>query len=127
MLNSKSLKGLSIAFLLFVGWIIYSADVGNHNIFFDFVKAIPNGDKLGHFFLFGVLTLLVNLGLNFKRFKLWKRLPLGTVLVSTFVLFEELSQAFFPNRTLDIIDLIADGSGIIAFTYIGYLLFEKSQ
>jgi hypothetical protein len=122
MLSTKSLQGIAIAFILFVGWIIYSADVGNNTIFFDVVKAIPNGDKLGHFFLFGVFTLLVNLGLNFKT---WKGLPLGTVLVSIVIILEELSQAFFPNRTLDIVDLIADGLGVLAFTYLGYWLFEK--
>ena len=121
----KLLKVSTVVFLLFILWIIYSADAGKNTIFFDIVNTLPYGDKIGHFFLFGFLTLLLNLALNFKPVKLWQKLPLGTVLVSIFVLLEELSQVFFPNRTLDIADLIADGLGILIFTFIGYLLFEN--
>jgi VanZ family protein len=123
----KSFKRITIVFFIFILWIIFSADTGRQNIFFKFVNSIPNGDKLGHFFLFGVLTLSLNFALKFKAIKLWQKLPLGTVLVSVFVLLEELSQAFFPNRNLDIADLIADGLGILIFTFIGYYLFENKS
>jgi len=120
---NKLFQGITVVFLLFILWIIYSANVGDNNIFFNLVSKIPYGDKVGHFFLFGILTLLLNIALKFKRFKLWPKLPFGTILVSVFVVLEELSQGFFPNRTLDITDLIADGIGITIFTYIGYLVF----
>jgi hypothetical protein len=118
-------QGITAVFFLFILWIIFSADTGSHNIFFEFVNSISNGDKLGHFFLFGIFTLLLNLALRFKTIKVWQKLPFGTVLVSIFVLLEELSQAFFPNRTLDIADLTADGLGVLTFTFIGYYLFEN--
>ena len=121
---SKLLQGITVVFLFFILWIIYSADTGKHNVFFYLTDKIPYGDKLGHFFLFGILALLLNIALRFKRFKLWQKLPLGTVLVSLFVILEELSQAFFPNRTLDITDLLADGLGILVFSGISYLLFD---
>lgn len=122
----KFYKGVTIVFLLFIVWIIFSANTGRNNIFFDFVNWLPFGDKFGHFFLFGFLTLGVNFALKFKRFKYWKLLPLGTLLVAVFVVIEELSQAFFPNRTLDIIDLIADGFGIMFFTFIGNVIYNKT-
>ena len=124
---NKFLQGIAVAFLLFILWIIYAADTGKKSIFFEIVDMIPNGDKIGHFFLFGILTLLLNLALRFKRFRLWQKLPMGTVLVTVFVVLEELSQAFFPKRTMDITDLIADVLGILCFTLIGYLLFEKKE
>jgi len=45
----------------------------------------------------------------------------GSVLVSMFVLSEEISQGFIPSRTLDIIDLVADAVGIILFSYLSGL------
>ncbi|EDP69871.1 Vault protein inter-alpha-trypsin [Flavobacteriales bacterium ALC-1] len=123
----KPFRLITIVFFLFILWILFSADTGKKNIFFDFVNMLPNGDKLGHFFLFGTLTLLLNFALRFKSILLWQKLPLGTILVSVFVLLEELSQAFFPNRTLDIADLIADGLGILIFTLVGYLIFENKN
>lgn len=121
----KLFLGITIVFLLFIILIIYSADTGRNNIFFDFVNWLPFGDKIGHFFLFGIFTLSLNVALKFKRVKLWQKLPLGTVLISIVVILEELSQAFFPNRTLDITYLIADALGILFFTYISYLLYES--
>ena len=119
----KLMKGITIVFFLFIAWIIFSADTGRSNVFFEIVNEIPYGDKFGHFFLFGLLTFLLNVALRFKR---WKKLPLGTALVSVFVTLEELSQMFFSNRTMDWADLMADGFGIFFFTYIGFL-FSKSR
>ncbi|MBU2930035.1 VanZ family protein [Winogradskyella psychrotolerans] len=115
-------KGIAIVCLVFIIWIIYSADSGKQNVFFNITDMIPFGDKIGHFFLFGILTLVVNIALQFKQFKYWQKVPLGTLLVLVFVILEELSQGYFPNRTFDIMDLIADGLGILTFTYLGNLL-----
>ncbi|MFP4845807.1 VanZ family protein [Winogradskyella sp. PE311] len=125
MLKSKSIQLIALLFFLFIVWIIYSANVGNQTIFFDFVSAIPFGDKLGHFFLFGIFTLFLNLALDFKPMNLFKKIPLGTVIISICIILEELSQVFFPNRTLDALDLIADILGILTFTYIGFLFENK--
>jgi VanZ family protein len=123
---NKLFKTCATLFFVFIIWIVYSANTGKKNIFFDTVNLTPYGDKVGHFFLFGILTLIVNQALSFKRFWLCKNLPLGTVLVSVFVILEELSQWFFPKRTLDVTDLIADGLGIFVFTVIGYYFFNNT-
>lgn len=122
---NKLFKGITIAFLLFIIWIIYSADTGANNIFFQFVNWLPFGDKIGHFFLFGLFTLAANVALKFKVLVNWNNIPVGTIIVSICVLIEELSQSFFPNRTLDITDLIADSLGILFFTFIGTVLNKK--
>ncbi|MEH6465247.1 MAG: VanZ family protein [Shewanella psychromarinicola] len=72
--------------------------------------------------LFGLLTYMANLALHSRHFRLG-RLPLyyGTVLVSIFVLSDQISQGFIPSRTLDIIDLAADGVGITLFSYFSGL------
>ena len=112
---------ISIVFALFIARIIFLADTGGDSIFFDLVKALPYGDKIGHLCLFGCLTLLLNWAADFRVFK-FSRLPVyyGALFVSVFVVLEELSQGFFPTRTLDITDLMADAVGITLFSFLSY-------
>ena len=50
---------------------------------------------------------------------------LAVLIVSTFVILEELSQYFVESRTLDFIDLIADFAGIAVFSAISAWLCKK--
>ena len=95
-------------------------------MFFELVAAIPYGDKLGHFCLFGLLTLFINLAFKFKTLNLAGRpIYLAVLIVSTFVILEELSQFFIESRTLDFVDLIADFTGIAIFSAISAWLSKK--
>jgi hypothetical protein len=116
-----------LLFFPFILWIIIMADSGTENILFDLIKSVPQGDKLAHLGLYGLLTVLLNVALNFRALTI-KNYPLqwGAVLVLTFALLEEMSQYFFPNRTLDMIDVIADVIGIVLFSYIS-LRWRKPQ
>lgn len=106
----------AVAFFCFIIWVIYLANTGQNSVFFQLIARIPYGDKLGHFCLFGLLTLATNFAFKLKSFKVYSvELFLGTVLVSTFVIIEECSQYFIPNRTFDLIDLSADFIGIVFF------------
>ncbi|GGQ18579.1 VanZ family protein [Shewanella litoralis] len=113
---------IGAGFFGFILWIIYLANTGGHSIFFDLIRHIPYGDKVGHMLLFGLLTYVANLALQSRHFLLG-RIPLyyGAVLVSIFVLSEEISQGFIPSRTLDIVDLIADAVGITFFSFLSGL------
>jgi len=107
---------IAVGFFCFIIWVIYLANTGQSSMFFQFIASIPNGDKLGHFCLFGLLTLVANLAFKFKSFKLYSmELFLGTILVFSFVVIEEFSQYFIPNRTFDLFDLLADFIGIVFF------------
>ena len=122
----KLILFVAIAFFSFIVWIIYLANTGQNSIFFEFVDILPYGDKLGHFFLFGFLSLAANFAFKLKTFSLFSRdIYIGSIIVFSFALIEELSQYFFPNRTLDIIDLIADILGILMFTLLTKLLKKK--
>lgn len=110
---------ISIGFFGFILWIIYLANTGQHSVFFEFVASIPYGDKLGHFCLFGVLTLAANFTFKLKSFQLLSmEVYLGSLLVLAFVIIEELSQFYIPNRTLDAFDFIADFIGILFFNTV---------
>ncbi|WP_235594716.1 VanZ family protein [Paraglaciecola hydrolytica] len=92
-------------------------------MFFEFVASFPYGDKVGHAGLFGFLTLVAIIGLRFSRFTLGK-LPIyyGGILVSLFVIGEELSQAFIPSRTFDFMDLAADFVGIVVAIGVAHFM-----
>lgn len=115
----KTIAALTTAFGLFIAWIIYLADSRQSSFFFDLVKATPYGDKVGHFFLFGVLTFGLNLVFRNRGCAMGKVfIPYGAVSVFCLVIVEELSQAFFPWRTVDIADILSDFAGIMAFSLI---------
>jgi hypothetical protein len=119
----KLVSILSVAFLGFIAWVIYLANTAQHSVFFEFVASIPYGDKLGHFCLFGLLSLGVNFAFKLKSFKLVSvNVYAGSAVVLLFVLIEELSQYFIPSRTMDIADLLADIFGIIVFGLVTKLI-----
>ncbi|WP_260680576.1 VanZ family protein [Thalassotalea sp. PS06] len=119
---------LALAFFAFVLWVIYLANIGNNNVVFQWVAQTPYGDKLGHLFIFGFLTLITNASLKFKTVSLGRvNTYLGTLLVSVFVLAEEFSQGFLPTRSMDIQDVIADAIGIIIFTAISHIIAVRTR
>jgi len=95
------------------------ADAGQHTVFFTWVKAIPYGDKVGHFFLFFTLAFFVNYLLKFKKTNAVK-IPIhfGSIIVFIFITIEELSQLFFSSRTFDLFDLLFGVLGIAAVQLI---------
>jgi polysaccharide biosynthesis protein VpsQ len=113
------MKWLTILFALFLILIIVLADLGKLGIF-RFVYDIPFGDKAGHFILFGVLTLLINLAF-FRSLPLQgrKRVAVITGLILALLIgLEEFSQRDFPNRTFSLGDLTASYLGVIFFSWL---------
>jgi hypothetical protein len=121
---------IAIGFFMFILWIIYLANTGEKSIFFDFVRSFPYGDKVGHAGLFGFLTLVAVIGSKFRCFNFGKfKIYHGATWVVLFVVGEEISQAFIPSRTFDLVDLVADVVGIAVATcmaYKGRRYFSKS-
>ena len=58
------MKWLAILFSLLIILIIVLADMGALPQFLQVWKDLPYGDKVGHFILYGILTLLVDLALD---------------------------------------------------------------
>lgn len=119
----KFIAAVAVAFFMFMVWIIYLANTGGSSIFFDLVRAIPYGDKLGHFCLFGFLTLVVVVALRFRAITVGRfRIYYGVIVVAVFALGEELSQALLASRTFDLLDLTADTLGILTASLVASLL-----
>ena len=112
------MKLLAILFTLFILLVIVLADAGVLSRYVGFVYGFPRGDKAGHFGLYGILTLLINLAI-FRSRPDQSRIRLAVKLGLTLALLiglEEFSQKYFSHRTFDLVDL--------SFSYIGLLCFS---
>jgi len=114
------MKYIAVVFFVFVIAVIVLADHGSlpHSIraLYDF----PNGDKVGHFILFGVLTFFLTrafLSSFPSKPRGWVALSIGLIL-ALFIALEEWSQQLFPTRTFDLLDLLASYAGIVAFALL---------
>jgi polysaccharide biosynthesis protein VpsQ len=114
------MKWLAILFSLLIILIIVLADMGSLPQFLQVWNDFPYGDKAGHFILYGILTLLVDLALFRslpKRSPVWLTITSGLVL-SLLIGLEEFSQQFFANRTFSLNDLAAGYLGVIFFSWL---------
>ena len=117
---------IAIAFLLFILFVILSANMGWKFFFFRYVDVLPFRDKMGHFLLVGTLSFFVNLLLSVRRIDFLKqKFLLGSFLVFIFITIEEFSQIFLVRRSFDLIDLSANYLGILVFGNIAFWLCRK--
>ncbi len=71
---------------------------------------LTQNDKLAHVLLYGTATFIGHKVLAGRS--LYRRIPLFPALFSMFTLVEEIAQAWSPNRTFDLGDLVASFLGI---------------
>jgi VanZ family protein len=120
------MKRLAILFGLFIITIIILADLGDlgplHAIY-----DVPFGDKLGHFILYGILALLVDLSLfqsfpgnDPRRVALLSGLGLALLIG-----LEEFSQKLFATRNFDLLDLTAGYLGVIFFSWLALRIKKR--
>ena len=114
----------ALLFFLFICYVIYTADRDHDNWLLRLPGAVPFGDKVGHFLLYGIMGWLANIGLNHRAINVRKRkLPTGSLLVVGFAIVEEFTQLAFPSRTFDWADMLCDILGISLFS--GRILFQR--
>jgi len=110
------MKWLTILFALFVILIIVLADTGHLGIL-QTINRIPLGDKAGHFILYGILTLLINLTL-FRSVPPHRRTRVAVIsglILALLIGLEEFSQRNFSSRTFSLGDLTASYLGVVFF------------
>jgi polysaccharide biosynthesis protein VpsQ len=119
---SKSSAVLAVLMLAVIATSVVLADTGCTNPMFVAIREARHVDKICHFGLFGVLAFLVNRALGYKTWSIGGvDIPAGPAVVLAVATLEELSQRYFPNRTLDFIDWVADFAGIALFTWLSRL------
>ena len=110
---------------LFLAFIIGLIVLADADLLPDFINAIydfPNGDKVGHFVLYGLLNFFITrafLSSLPTRRGGWVTLSVSLIL-ALFVALEELSQMFFSARTFSLLDLTASLLGIIVGGWVAY-------
>ncbi len=112
------MKWIAIVLALFIVLIIILADLGKLG-FLGILNSIPYGDKAGHFILYGILTLLLDLAFIRARpesSRRWIVLRIALIL-ALLIGIEEYSQQFFANRTFSLLDLL--------FSYLGVAFFSR--
>jgi VanZ family protein len=113
------LKVVATTYFLFLALVVYCADSPAHLHVFSLIRAIPGGDKLGHFLLMGAFAFLLNLSLSNRRVKFVGRsLLVGSMVALALITIEEFSQRFIPYRTFDLLDLVADYAGVFVFSLL---------
>lgn len=121
-MNFKFMKWLALLFGLFIVAVIVFANMGMLG-FLGFINEIPYGDKAGHFILYGILTLLIDLAL-FRSFpQVSRRLIVVWValILALLIGLEEFSQQYFPNRTFDLVDLTFSYLGVAFFSWVALI------
>ncbi len=115
-----------LLFAAFIGFVVYLANSGQGGTYWSFLDDIPYGDKLGHFWLMGTLSLLLNLALRARTVRIGPvTVLLGSLIVAVVVTAEEFTQIFLPGRTFDLIDLGADYLGIFLAGRLAAWLYRK--
>ena len=116
------MRYFAVLFLAFIIGLIVLADA---DLLPDFINAIydfPNGDKVGHFILYGLLNFFITrafLSALPTRRGGWVTLSVGLIL-ALFVALEEFSQMFFVARTFSLLDLTASFLGIVIGGLVAY-------
>ena len=116
------MKWVTLLFTLFIVLIILLADTGNLGLLAQ-MNSFPYADKVGHFVLYGILALLIDLTLfrgRPPRSRKWIAFGTGLIL-AVFIGLEEFSQQYFSNRTFSIADLAASYLGVFFFGWLSVI------
>ncbi len=122
------MKRWAILYAAMIILLIVLADTGRLG-FLHRVYDFPYGDKVGHFVLFGILGLLVNLAV----YEIWPRVSIRSLAIWTsgalavLIGLEEFSQRWFSTRTSSVLDLAASYAGLALFTWLAVRLGMRKR
>jgi len=70
-------------------------------------------DKLGHILTFAILAFLLDFSFPANSFNLSKIFPL-----LVYGMLIEITQHFLPHRTFSLLDMLADGGGLVIYALL---------
>ena len=116
--GSKVVALIYGAIIVFILLLAYTGNIP------PILNKIPYYDTFGHLILYGLASYLGHLAFKHRRMRLISlSLPLWPFLFGIFTIVEELLQAFSPNRTFSLIDMVASLLGV----FVGCWLAEKQR
>lgn len=117
---------LLLFFFLVIVPTIVLADLGRLPGFLAVIYAFPDGDKLGHFALYGILAfLLVSVVPIVDKPKPWRNAFLSCFVLVLFIGIEEVSQILLINRSADLVDFFCSVLGVAVFGYVAWRIKRK--
>ncbi len=120
-------KWLAISFSIFIIVVIVLADMGTLPGLIRGLYDFPNGDKLGHFILYGILSLLLNLAFTVRPgVNLPRTILTVSLILALLIGLEEWSQSLFDSRTMDIVDLLASYAGVTVAALTAWQVRKRS-
>lgn len=121
------MKAILILFIiLIIIPTIVLADLGRLPNSLAVIYTFPDGDKLGHFILYGILAfLLVSVVPIFDKQKPWRNALLSCFILIVFIGIEEVSQLLLANRSADFVDFICSVLGVIVFGCAAWQIKRK--
>jgi len=116
------MKYISVLFFIFIIAVIVLADNGSLPRSIRATYDFPNGDKFGHFILYGLLSYFITRVFLFSfpsKSRSRVMLSIGLTL-ALLIALEEFSQKFFSARTFDLVDLLASCLGLLVGEWAAY-------
>lgn len=116
------MKYIGIIFLVFIIFVIVLADIGGLPASIRALYRFPNGDKAGHFILFGLLNFfLIRAFLASIPNRSRSQVVVSTSLILILcITLEEWSQQYFSARTFDLLDLLASYIGLASGAWVAW-------
>lgn len=113
MKNLTIIQVITVLFTLFTAMVVFYADTGR-TLMVVRINHIPMLDKIIHMGFCFSLTLLINLATGSKIIR-WSNKNWLIVSILLFGIFtvEECSQIFLARRNFEVLDLLANYTGII--------------
>ena len=116
------MKWAAAIFLILIVAILVLADLGRMPDFLVNLYNFPNGDKIGHFLLLGMLSFLVNAGVVsiFTSERSMRSVLVASLILVLLAGVEEWSQQFFSHRNASLLDFLSSLAGIIFFAWLAW-------
>ena len=113
----------AILYTLALAIVIFLNDYKETNHLFFIFATVQHLDKLGHLFVMGSFSFVVNLALKARNFRFGKLEYLqGSLVVLAIATTEECSQLFLASRTFEFTDMFFNTLGVILFGEFARLL-----
>jgi VanZ family protein len=121
------MKWAAAIFLILIVTILILADSGRMPDFLANLYNFPNGDKIGHFLLVGILSFLVNASIVpiFTLERSVRSVLGGSLILVLLAGIEEWSQQFFSHRHASLLDFLSSLAGIIFFAWLAWMWQAK--
>ena len=127
-MRNQAIRWIAIGFAVFLAMIIILADYQHLPLFITILYSFPNGDRIGHFILFGLFSFLLRIAFPHPIIRALKRdIPVLTLILAFLIIAEEISQIFIPVRTFSWGDLAASLAGWGLGWGIGFCVRRNNQ